>query len=331
LAAETGAAHCIAVSNATLGLQLAVRALGIEGEAIVPSFTFPATVHALAWEGVAPVFCDVDQASHTLDVAAVERAIGPQTRAIVGVHAWGQPCDVEALEELARRRGLKLLLDAAHAWGCSHRGRMIGNFGDAEVFSFHATKFVCAGEGGAIATNDDDLAARLRRLRNFGLQGTEVVELGVNAKMSELAAALALTSLESQAEFVDRNRENFAAYERALAGAPGLRMRTARSADRRNFQYVVVEVDPAAAQADRDQIVAALHRQNVLAKRYFWPGCPRLPPYQQAYAARRQPLATTERLCQRLLQLPTGLAVTPAEAARIGDYLHGLLRRRRAA
>ena len=163
----------------------------------MPSFTFPATVHALVSEGVTPVFCDINPATHTLDPAAVERLVGPRTTGILGVHVWGNPCDVEALAEIAQRRGLELLYDAAHALGCAAGDCAIGNFGRAEVFSFHATKFVNAAEGGAIATNDDELARRVRRLRNFGLEDGDIVDVGTNAKMSELSAAMGLTSLES--------------------------------------------------------------------------------------------------------------------------------------
>ena len=171
IAEYLGVQHCVAVCSATIGLQIAIRALGLTGEVIVPSFTFPATAHALAWQGIAPAFCDVDPVTHNIDPGTVERLIGPRTTGILAVHLWGNPCDVDALTEIAERRGLELLFDAAHAFGCSYRGRMIGNFGHAEVFSFHATKFVSAGEGGAIVTNDDELANKMRRLRNFGLEG----------------------------------------------------------------------------------------------------------------------------------------------------------------
>ncbi len=327
-----GVKHCVAVCNATIGLEIAVRALDLTGEAIVPSFTFPATVHALAWQGVTPVFCDVDPATHTLDPAAVERLVGPRTTGILGVHVWGNPCDVDALGDVANRHGLKLLFDAAHALGCSHSGRRVGNFGDAEVFSFHATKFVNAGEGGAVVTNDDELAARLRRLRNFGLEDTAVADLGTNGKMCEFSAAMGLTSLESEDAFIDRNRTNFAAYERALAGVRGLRLLTARSLDRRNYQYIVVDVDSRAAGVTRDQLLAALHNENILAKKYFSPGCHRMAPYRAAYAARPTPLPHTERLCERLLQLPTGTAVDDDAIARIGGLFRKLTARvRRAA
>jgi dTDP-4-amino-4,6-dideoxygalactose transaminase len=319
------------VSNATIGLQIAINALGLVGEVIVPSFTFSATVHAIAWQGIQPVFCDVDPATHNIDAAAIERLIGPQTTGILGVHLWGNPCEIDALVEIANRRRLKLLFDAAHAFGCSYDGRMVGNFGDAEVFSFHATKFLGTGEGGAITTNDDELARKMRRLRNFGLEGDQVVDIGINGKMNEFAAALGLTALESIDEFLARNYENMAAYQNALADARGLRLCTAATQERRNQQYVVVEVDEREAGMSRDEVLSALHAENVLAKRYFFPGCHRLPPYRSVDDASRSPLPHTERLCEQLMQLPTGTGVSAADVARIGDFLCGLTARARNA
>ncbi len=323
--------HCVAVCNATIGLQLAIRALGLAGEVIVPAFTFPATVHALAWQGIRPVFCDVDPATHNIDPAVAERLITAETSGILGVHLWGNPCAVEPLEALARQHGLKLFFDAAHAFGCSHGERMIGNFGNAEVFSFHATKFLNTGEGGAITTNDDGLADELRRLRNFGLEEGTVVGVGTNGKMSEFAAAMGVTALESRDEFVARNEENLTAYRRALARTPGLKVCFQRVGELRNRQYVVIEVDAAEAGKSRDEIVAALHAENVLAKRYFFPGCHRMEPYRSMERVRSATLPQTEQLCERLMQLPTGTSVSSADITRICDFLGRLTSRTRSA
>ena len=151
-----GVKHCIAVCNGTIALELAIRALELKGEVIIPSFTFIATAHALQWQEITPVFCDIDPKTHTLNPWRVESLITPRTSGIIGVHVWGQPCDVETLTEIANKHHLKLMFDASHAFGCSHGRTMIGNFGSAEVFSFHATKFINAFEGGAIVTNDDE-------------------------------------------------------------------------------------------------------------------------------------------------------------------------------
>ncbi len=309
-----GVTHCIAVANATLGLAIVARALGLTGEVILPAFTFVATAHALKWHGIEPVFADVDPHTHNLDSEYAERLITSRTTGILGVHVWGRPCAVDELTELARRRGLTLLFDAGHAFGCSHGSRKIGNFGRAEVFSFHATKFVHSFEGGAIATNDADLAARLKRMRNFGFSGyDEVAELGINAKMSEAAAAMGLTSLESFDEIVKINKENYAIYCSGLGQVPGLRVVEYDPDECANYQYVVVEVEPAAAGISRDALHKALWAEGVLARRYFYPGCHRMEPYRSLPRYRGLRLPMTDQLAERVLCLPTGSAVTPRD------------------
>jgi dTDP-4-amino-4,6-dideoxygalactose transaminase len=250
---------------------------------------------------------------------------------MLGVHVWGNPCAIDALTKIAEQSRLELLFDAAHAFACSHNGQMIGNFGNAEVFSFHATKMVNAGEGGAVTTNDDALAAELRRLRNFGIEHGQVVGLGINGKMSEFAAAVGLTSLESCDEFIAHNSANLESYKHFLAGIAGLEVLAESTSERRNFQYVVVEVDPTAAGRSRDDIVAALHAQNVFAKRYFSPGCHQIAPYRSLCGDQPASLPHTERLCSRLLQLPTGTAVSQNQIEQIGCFLRQFLSRARAA
>jgi dTDP-4-amino-4,6-dideoxygalactose transaminase len=318
----TGVEHCVAVCNATVALDLLGRALGLTGEVVVPSFTFVASAHALLWQGLRPVFCDVDPRTHHLDPRAVESAIGPGTSAILAVHLWGRPCDVGALSAIARRHGLRLLFDAAHALGCSHRGAMIGGFGDAEVFSLHATKVVNAFEGGMIATNDGDLAARLRLMRNFGFADYDrVVCLGTNGKMSEASAAMGLTSLESLEEFVAGNHRNHRAYERGLEGVAGLELVRYDDRERCNWQYVVVEVDEQRAGLDRDGFLRVLQAENVAARRYFFPGVHRMEPYRTIDPDAGARVPNTERLVRRVLCLPTGTAVGEDDVAAVCGLL----------
>ncbi|HEX4150395.1 MAG TPA: DegT/DnrJ/EryC1/StrS family aminotransferase, partial [Pirellulales bacterium] len=204
--------HCIVVSNATVGLQIMAKAAGLAGEVILPAFTFAATAQAMTWIGLKPVFCDVDERTHNLDPARVAERITPRTSAILGVHLWGRGCDVAALDMLADHHRLALLFDAAHAFGCAQSGRMLGGNGLAEVFSFHATKFFSACEGGAICTNDPELADTMRSMVNFGFTRPDrLAECGTNAKMSELSAAMALTNLDHLDEIVDVNRRNYTA------------------------------------------------------------------------------------------------------------------------
>lgn len=319
----TGARHCLAVCNGTAGLELVARALDLTGEVIVPAFTFVATVHALQWLGLAPVFCDVDPRTHALDPARVERHITPRTSAILAVHMWGHPCDVESLSRIAARRGLALFFDAAHALGASWKGRRVGTFGQAEVFSFHATKFVHSFEGGAIATNDDRLAERIRLLRNFGFSGAfdQVDALGINAKMSEVHAAMGLTSLDSFEEIVAVNRRNVRLYGEVLRDVPGLTLLPHDRCETCNFQYVVAEVDETRFGLSRDVLVRLLHAENVLARRYFYPGCHRMAPYRDLYPEASQHLPVTEQLCQRVLVLPNGTSIGELEIQKIGEMI----------
>jgi dTDP-4-amino-4,6-dideoxygalactose transaminase len=313
-----GVKHCIAMCNATVALEIAIRAVGLTGEVIVPSMTFIATAHALQWQEITPVFCDVDPKTHNLDSGRVEDMITPRTTGIIGVHLWGRPCDVEALAAIARRRNLKLLYDAAHAFGCSHNGRMIGSFGDAEIFSFHATKYLNALEGGAVVTNDGDLAERIRLMKNFGFAGYDnVIYIGTNGKMNEVSAAVGLTSLESLDEFVAVNQRNYRQYQHELAGIPGVRLVTYNEAEKCNYQYIVLEVDEAVMLVSRDQLVGILHAENVMARRYFYPGCHRMEPYCSYFPHAGLMLPETEKLVQRVLSLPTGTGVGPDEVSKV--------------
>lgn len=313
VAERAGVRHCIATCNGTVALQLAIHALGLTGEVIVPAFTFVATAHALQWQGAVPVFCDVDPMTMQLDPEQAERLITGATSAIMPVHLWGQACDAVRLEELARRRGLRLLFDAAHAFGCTLEAGPVGSFGDAEVFSFHATKFVNSFEGGAVVTNDHTLADRLRRLRNFGFADYDlVVDLGINGKLSEPAAAMGLTSIESMDQFIARNEANLAQYRHCLADLPGIRVLHPSSGQRSNCQYVVIEVGPDAG-LSRDRLRDILEAENIRARRYFYPGVHRMEPYRSLPRYADLSLPNTERLAAQVLCLPTGTAVEAAD------------------
>jgi dTDP-4-amino-4,6-dideoxygalactose transaminase len=306
-----GVKHCIAMCNATIALEIAIRALELRGEVLVPSYTFVATAHALQWQEVTPVFVDLNPATHNLDPEKIERLITPRTTGIIGVHVWGRPCDTVAIAAVAQKHQLKVIYDAAHAFGCSKRGKMIGNFGNCEVFSFHATKFINSFEGGAVVTNDDTLADKLRLMRNFGFHGfDQVIYLGINGKMTEVCAAMGLTSLEAMAEIITVNRRNYELYHAGLAALPGISLIKYDSQERNNFQYVVVEVDPAISPLNRDELVKVLHAENVLARKYFWPGCHQMEPYRSLQPKAAQSLPETEELAGRIMLLPTGQAVS---------------------
>lgn len=323
-----GVEHCIALCNGTVALEIAIRALGFQGEVIVPSMTFIATAHALQWQGITPVFADIDPATHNLDPERVESMITPNTTGIIGVHLWGRPCAVEALTDLARRRGLGLMFDAAHAFGCTHGGRMVGHFGDAEVFSFHATKFVHSFEGGLIATNHPELAKKIRLMKNFGFEDLDrVIYIGTNGKMSEISAAMGLTSLEAMPRTIAVNRRNHQHYREALAGLPGIHFIEHDSTEQRNYQHAVLEYEPRAGGLTRDQLVTLLRSENVLARRYFFPGCHRMEPYRSYFPHAGLLLPETEKLAERLIVLPTGSQLEEEGIIRIAGLIHFALER----
>jgi dTDP-4-amino-4,6-dideoxygalactose transaminase len=324
VAQHLGVKHCVAMCNGTIALEIAIRALGLEGEVIVPSYTFVATAHALQWQGITPVFADVDPATHTLSPAAVRRMITPRTTGIIGVHLWGRAAPVEALQAIAGEHGLKLMFDAAHAFTCTHGGRKIGSFGACEVLSFHATKFFNSFEGGAVVTDDDALAHTMRLMRNFGFSGLDQVSYpGTNGKMIEIAAAMGLVNLASIDDVVAANRSNYLAYRDELAGIPGVRLLAYDERERNNYQYVIIEVGPECA-VGRDALVDALRAENILARRYFWPGCHKMEPYRSLFPHAGLLLPATEAVAASVIVLPTGQTMDPQKIAVVAQVIRTL-------
>ena len=323
-----GVRHGIAVCNATIGLQMVYRALGRNRssgrKALMPAFTFIATAHAWEWEGGQPVFCDVDVDQHLLAPDAVESHIDGETALLVGVHTWGQPCQIEKLEALAATHRIPLVFDSAHAFTNWAGDRRIGGFGQAEVFSFHATKFFNTFEGGAITTNDDALAEELRHMRNFGFSGyDQVSQLGTNGKMQEISAAMGLCLMDDVDHLLDTNHRNYHAYREAFHGTPGLALLQLDQPETLNCQYIVATLAPDSPPFLRDLVVEALWKENVLARKYFHPGCHRAAPY----VGRGEPpmLPVTDDLCRRVLVLPTGTAVQPDQIRQLADCVRFLI------
>ena len=325
IAGYAGVRHCVAMCNGTIALEVLVRALGLSGEVIVPSYTFVASAHALQWLNVTPVFADIDPLTHNLDPEQVERLITKHTTGILGVHLWGRGCEVGALEDIARRHKLRLFFDAAHAFGCSKNGRKIGGFGQAEVFSFHATKFFNTFEGGAVVTNDDDLAQLARRMHNFGFAGYDnVVSIGTNGKMSEIAAAMGLAALDSVPEFIAANRRNYLQYRAELASVPAIKVLEYDEKETNNFQYIVAEIDERLP-LSRDSIVAIMHAENILCRRYFYPCCHRMEPYRSLPRYRDVSLPQSEKVAARVLVLPTGTTLGEEQIGRITGIMRFLV------
>jgi dTDP-4-amino-4,6-dideoxygalactose transaminase len=319
-----GVRHCVAMCNVTIALEIATRALDLGGEVIVPSYTFIATAHALQWQEITPIFADIDAGTHNLDPASVERMITPRTTGIIGVHLWGRPAPVKDLRAIAECHGLRLMFDASHGFGCSLGGKMLGSFGDCEVFSFHATKFFNTFEGGAVVTNDDELAEKMRLMRNFGfVDYDKVIYPGTNGKMTEVSAAMGLTNLGEIDSFVAGNRRNFHCYQSEIATIPGLALLAYDEHERNNYQYIVVEVGPKFA-TSRDRAVQTLHAENVLARKYFWPGCHNMQPYRAYYPNAGLVLPNTKEVADRVIVLPTGTATSTDDILGITSVLRAL-------
>jgi dTDP-4-amino-4,6-dideoxygalactose transaminase len=313
--------------NGTIALEIVIRALDMKGEVIVPSFTFVATAHALQWQEITPVFCDIDPATYNIDPNQIERLITPRTTGIIGVHVWGRPCPIDEIARIAERRNLKVIYDAAHALGSTYHGERVGRFGDAEVLSFHATKFVNAFEGGAVLTNDDALAEKIRLMQNFGFSGYDnVIYIGTNGKMTEISAVMGLTNLESIDEFIAINKRNYGLYTSTLASLPGIRLVTFPETEQNNYQYVIVEIDPAVTGVTRDRIIEKLHDANILARKYFYPGCHKMEPYRSYFPNAGLLLPVTEGVSERVISLPTGTSIGREEIQRVAFELRKIIR-----
>ena len=314
----TEAKHVIPVANATLGLLLALRSLDLRGEVILPSFTFIATAHIVEWQGLKPIFCDVDPNTHNLDPTCAEQLISKDTAAIVPVHLWGRPCETAAISALAKKHNLRVVYDAAHAFGASLDTTPVGSFGDAEVFSFHATKAFNALEGGAVTTNCDDIAAKVRSTINFGFTDyDQVSSLGLNAKLNEVSAAMGVTSIEAYDEIVQHNKTIYDLYSALLGDVPGMEIIDYSEENRPNYHYIVVSVDEQKCGISRDRLVDHLHNQNIVARRYFYPGCHKLKPYIDRYPNADEQLPVTNELASKVMCLPNGLNVNDFDVHRV--------------
>jgi dTDP-4-amino-4,6-dideoxygalactose transaminase len=299
-----GVQYCVAVSSCTAGLMLVLRALDLSGDVIVPSFTFAATAHAVAWNGLRPVFADIDRGTLTLSPTAVSNSIGVRTSAILATHVYGTPCDVEALTRIARHNGLRLIFDAAHAFGSLRRGRRVGGFGDAEVFCLSPTFVMVAGEGGVIATNDAAIAERCRIGRDYGNPGDYDCQfVGLNARMSEFHAVLALASLDGLDDRIDRRNELAEAYVKAFADVPGLSFPSIEDGDRSTFKDLTVLVEADDFGLDADQLASTLGALGIETRRYYSPPVHEMEAYRGTKNGHGD-LTVTQRAARSALSLP---------------------------
>ncbi len=303
-----------------MALEIAIKALNLKGEVIVPSYTFIATIHSLYWQGIKPVFADIESDSCNIDAEDIEKLITKKTTGILAVNVYGIPANIDKLEEIARKHNLKLLFDSAHAFGCSYNGKMIGNFGDAEIFSFHATKFFNTIEGGAITTNDDELAEKLRLIRNFGFSGYDnVTSLGTNGKMNEFSAAMGLTNFKSIDDFIYTNHNNYLEYKKNLRDIKGIELLNYNEKEKCNYGYIIIKINDKSP-VSRDELLDILKFENIFARRYFYPPCHMIEPYKTLFPLKNS-LKKTEKLSNSVLALPTYQSITPDDIKIICDII----------
>ena len=302
--------HCVAVSSCTSGLMLALRASGLSGDVVLPSFTFSASAHAVVWNGLRPAFADISPDNLLLDPEAAARATGVRTSAILATHTYGAPCDVEGLDNVAQRNGIRLFFDAAHAFGSRRGGTMVGGFGDAEVFSLSPTKVLIAGEGGIIATNDDVLAERCRIGRDYGNPGDyDTRFVGLNARMSELHAATALASFEDLEERIARRNELAERYRKVLADLPGISFPVVAEGDRSTYKDFTIMIDAERFGRDAATVAKALDAEGVQTRRYYSPPIHRQHAYRSLVPA-NGPLPVTDTAAAMVLTLPLWTGMT---------------------
>jgi dTDP-4-amino-4,6-dideoxygalactose transaminase len=321
-----GVRHCVAVSCCTAGLMLVLRAAELTGEVIVPSFTFAATAHAVDWNRLRPVFADIDAETLTLDAAAVEAAVGMRTSAILATHVYGTPCDVDGLTAVAKEHGLRLFFDAAHAFGSSLDGRMVGRFGDAEVFSLSPSKVLVAAEGGIIATDDDLLAERCRIGLDYGNPGDyDCLFVGLNGRMSELHAATALASFEDLDDRLEERNRLAAIYHESLTPIAGLTFPIVPEGGRSTYKDLAVLIDPERFGASASVVAAALGAEGVQTRRYFDPPVHRMRAYRDRGRASGD-LPVTVRASERILCLPLWVGLEDEQVRRVAEALDRIRR-----
>ena len=310
-----GVKHFFFVNNGTIAIQIALKAIGAKGEVITTPFSYVASTSSIVWEGCRPVFADIDPETLCIDPAQVERQVSPATAAILGVHVYGTPCDTERLEEIGRRHDIPLIYDAAHAFGVKHAGRSVLSWGDISTLSFHATKVFHTVEGGAIVTNDDQLAKRISYMRNFGHDGPTAFQgLGINGKASEINAAMGLCILPEIERLIQLRREACERYDQLLAGcfsagrAALLKPKLISGSDYNYAYYPVLFPD----EATLLQAFNSMQAQQITPRRYFYPALNCLP-----YLEQTQPAPVAEGTAARVLCLPLFPGIDPADQLRV--------------
>ena len=286
-------------------MQLACQALRLSGEVITTPFTFAATPHVLYWNRITPVFCDIDPYTFNLDPKRIESMITPNTTAILPVHVFGYPCDMQSIRKIADRYGLRVIYDAAHSFGVEVNGEKIGNFGDLSMFSFHATKIYHTFEGGALTFKDESLRERLEFAKNFGFKGEEnIVVPGINAKMNEFQAAIGLLMLDLVGEEIEKRKDLTMVYRERLKDIPGINFRVNVPGVKHNYYNFVITVDKNKFGISRDELYESLKQYNIFTRKYFYPLCSQFQCYKQYPSSSSENLPVAEKVTKEVLSLP---------------------------
>lgn len=290
-------------TNGHMALEMALQAFNLTGEVITTPFTFASTTHAIVRNGLTPVFCDVDSNNYTIDVSKIEELITPRTTAIVPVHVYGNICDVEEIDRIAKKHGLKVIYDAAHAFGERYKGIDIGNFGDASCFSFHATKVFNTIEGGAVCFKDKEFGLGLYRLKNFGIRGPEIVDgIGANAKMNEFCAAMGICNLRYIRENIKKRQKLTNLYNMRLKEACGIRLNNVMEEVESNYSYYPIYIEEEQFGMNRDELQEKLAKSNIFTRKYFYPITSAFDCYKDVYDSQKTPVAL--KLSKKVLTLP---------------------------
>lgn len=290
-------------SNGHMALYNVIQALDLKGEVITTPFTFASTTHAIVQNGLTPVFCDINESDYTIDVEKIESLITEKTCAIIPVHVYGSPCDVEKIKEIADKYNLKVIYDSAHAFGVEIDGNGICNYGDASMLSFHATKVFNTIEGGAIICNNDSVKTKLELLKNFGITGPEsVVDVGMNSKMNEFSAAMGICNLRHIDDEIKKRKNIVERYLENLNGIDGITMPKYKENIKYNYAYMPVVFDEEILGVDRNEIYAELEKNNIFARKYFYPLIQDFDCYKNIYDSSLTPVA--KKISNRILTLP---------------------------
>jgi dTDP-4-amino-4,6-dideoxygalactose transaminase len=321
LCEHLGVEHIALFSNGTIALVTALQALRVTGEVITTPYSFVATSHSLLWNGIKPIFVDIDSKTLNIDPQKIEAAITPQTTAIMPVHCYGHPCDVEAIQKIADNYNLKVIYDAAHAFGVKDAGGSVLRYGDLSVLSFHATKVFNTFEGGAIVCPDAKTKLRIDQLKNFGfVDEVTVVAPGINGKMSELNAAMGLLQLKHLDDAIARRREIDSLYRELLADVGGIRCLQPLGEQLENYSYFPILVDSDYSMS-RDDLYQKLKDQNIFARRYFYPLISDFPMYRGIPSAQRENLPTATNAAFKVLCLPIYPGLSSESVRRIAKLI----------